>query len=105
MIALGDGLTGCVVDGAGVVEPLFNVGREAGAAEGDSHLFCDGDEEIFEDFEFDRIKTHRLPSGCACKVQCRKDKRLYHAALQILPCLCFARYQTCSDEGTDAVDG
>src|ERR1700733_3307174 len=61
MIALCDGLTRGVVDGAGVVEALFNVWREAGAAEGNSHLFCDGDEEIFEDFEFDRIETHRLP--------------------------------------------
>src|SRR5271167_2692333 len=58
MIALRDGLTGCVVNGARVVEALFDIWRETGAAEGHSHLLGDGDEEIFEDFEFDWIETH-----------------------------------------------
>jgi hypothetical protein len=62
MIALSNGLPRSVVDGAGVIETFFNVGREAGASEGHAHLLGYGDEKVFEDFEFDWIKTHRRPS-------------------------------------------
>ena len=58
MIALGDGAAYRIVDRAGVVEALFNVRAEAGAAEGDAHLFGDRDEDGFEDFEFDRVEDH-----------------------------------------------
>ena len=61
MITLRDGLARGVIDRAGVVETLLDVRREAGAAERDSHLFRDGDEEVFEDFELDWIKTHPSP--------------------------------------------
>jgi hypothetical protein len=56
MVALGDGVAIGVVNGARVVEALLDVGREAGAAEGDTHLFSDGDKDVFEDFEFNWVE-------------------------------------------------
>ena len=57
VIALRDGMAMFIVDGAGVVQPLLDVGREAGPAECNSHLLRDGDEDVFEDLEFDGIKS------------------------------------------------
>src|SRR5271170_4358901 len=68
VVALCDGLACGVVDGARVVEALLDVWRKAGAAESHSHLLGDGDEEIFEYFEFDWIETHCSPSISLLKV-------------------------------------
>ncbi len=95
VVTLGDGLTGGVVDGAGVVEALFDVGREAGAAKGYSHLLGDGDEEVFEYFEFDWIKTHRSPSISKFNVDATGSPELRDTAFcYLFLCFAFTRWQT-----------
>ena len=64
MVALRDRVAVRVIDGAGVVQTLLDVGGEPGAAERDAHLFGDRDEKVAEDFKLDRIDdviTHRRP--------------------------------------------
>src|SRR5271154_3261543 len=95
MVALRNGLPGGVVDGAGVVEALFDVGREAGATKGHSHLFGYGDEEVFEYFEFDWIKTHRSPSISRFNVDATDHPELRDTAFcYLLLCFAFTRWQT-----------
>jgi len=55
VIAHGDDLAFGIEDGAGVVTPLFDIGRERCAAQGGSHFFGDGVVEVLEDLEFDGI--------------------------------------------------
>ena len=55
VIAHGDDLAARVEDGAGVVAPLLNIGRERSAAQRRAHFFGDGVVEVLEYFEFDGI--------------------------------------------------
>jgi len=55
VIAHGDDLAPRIEDSAGVVTPLFDIGRERCAAECGSHFFGDGVVEVLEDLEFDGI--------------------------------------------------
>jgi len=65
VIALRNRLAVGVVDGAGVVEPLFDIGREPGAAQRDAHLLGDGEVDVLEDLKVDWISgmyAHRSHS-------------------------------------------
>ena len=50
---LGDKLASLVEEGAGIVTPLFDIGRAGCFAQDKPHLFGDGSKEVFEDFEED----------------------------------------------------
>ena len=77
VVALRDRLAVGVVDGARVVEPLLDVGREAGAAQRDAHLLGDGDEQVLEDLELDGIDAlHFGATGVARPVQPRRSRRM-----------------------------
>src|ERR1700733_3307175 len=54
------------------------------------------------------IGSRRIGCLCTCKssmLKREKRSKLYHSALQTLPCFHFARLQPCGDEGADTVDG
>ncbi len=51
--SLGDEHAMQVEEGAGIVTPLFDVGRAGGFAQDETHLFGDGGKEVLEDFEED----------------------------------------------------
>ena len=55
VVAHGDDLGVGVEDRAGIIAPLFYVGRERGAAQGGAHFFGDRVEDVLEDFQFDGI--------------------------------------------------
>ena len=62
VIAHGEDIARGVKYGAGVVAPLFDVGREGGTAECGAHFFRDRMEEIFEDLEAYGVHSHRRGS-------------------------------------------
>ena len=53
--ALGQGPAVPVEEGAGKVLPLLDVRRKGGPAEDGGHLLGDGDEDVLEELELDRI--------------------------------------------------
>ena len=55
VIAHGNHFARAVKDRAGIIAAFFDVGRKCGAAQGRAHLFRNGVEEAFEDFQFNRI--------------------------------------------------
>jgi hypothetical protein len=49
----------CTVENrAGVVAPLFDIGRKCRAPQGCAHLFCNGVIQVPENFQFDGITPH-----------------------------------------------
>ena len=59
VIAHRDGFARCVVDRAGIVAPLLDVGRVRGLAQHHAHFFGDRDEQVAEQLEFNRVAHHR----------------------------------------------
>ena len=68
VIGLCDGLAARVVDGARVVAPLLDVGREPRSAERDPHLLGDRHEQVLEHLELDRIERTTGPARTAHRV-------------------------------------
>jgi hypothetical protein len=59
VIAHGDNFALAVENCAGIIAPLFDVGRKCGPPQRRSHLFRYGVKDVFEDFEFDWICGHQ----------------------------------------------
>src|SRR5215813_875023 len=59
VIALRDRLAAGVVDRAGIVEPLLDVGRKAGAPKRHAHFLRHRKKQVLEDLEVDGIGAHR----------------------------------------------
>ena len=55
VVAHSDDLAACVEHRAGIIAPLFDVGRERGAAQRRAHFFGDGMKQILENFDLDGI--------------------------------------------------
>ena len=55
VIAHGDGLAFCVVDGAGIIAALFDVYGVGAAPQHHAHLLGDGNQEMAEQFQIDGI--------------------------------------------------
>src|SRR5262249_37253988 len=58
MIALRDEQTFLIENGAGIIAPFFDIGRERRTPETDAHLFSYRCIERFEDFQLYRISFH-----------------------------------------------
>src|SRR5438445_10852247 len=55
VVAHGHNFARAVKHRAGVVAPLFDIGRKRGAAQRRAHLFRNRVEKTFEDFQFNRV--------------------------------------------------
>src|SRR5205085_10538132 len=70
VVALRDDSAPSVEDGARIVAPLFDVGREGRAPECDAHLFCDRSVERAIDFERRRIEASLVFHNSMIKLPC-----------------------------------
>jgi hypothetical protein len=60
VVTHGHNFTCAVKDGAGVIATLFNIGGKGSAPQGCAHLFRNGMEKAFENFQLNRITHTRL---------------------------------------------
>src|SRR5208282_6652378 len=58
VVAHGDDFARAVEHGAGIIAPLFDVGRKRRAPQGRAHLLGNGVIQVLEDFQLDRIARH-----------------------------------------------
>ena len=70
VIAHGDYLAFAVENRAGIIAPLFDVGRKCRSPKGSTHFFRDGMVDALEDFQFDGIARHEAQcNGFAAQLQ------------------------------------
>ncbi len=78
VIAHGDHFTAGIKDGAGIVPPLFDIGRKCGTTQRGPHLLGDGVVNILEDFQLDGILSHDVRpvrgSATSASVRQRADQ-------------------------------
>ena len=73
MLGLGDQPALLVEERAGVIEPLFDVGRKRGVAHDDAHLFAGIEQRVANDLYDDGVERWRLslvPYLCSCSSFC-----------------------------------